>query len=207
MGIFGSIGSAFKRGWEKAKNWGKKTINAIGDSAKTVISAGSSGLGWLGDAAKTGREYLRNIPVIGAIGNKLADVSGLNAAIDTGIGAIDTTKNMLNQLGQGDFKGAYNSGLDAYNNIKNIKAPTMPSVQSVLWPKAGENSVVQDVWDKYKLSDTIPKFKDLPRIGMPTQDQIRQSRIPIGNRGSQYPIGTRPQLRSGFYQTGGGLKK
>jgi hypothetical protein len=201
MGFFGSIGNAFKRGWQKAKDLGKTAINTIGDSAKTVISAGSKGLGWIGDAAKTGREYLRNIPVIGAIGNKIADVTGLNSSIDAGIGAIDTTKNMLNQLGKGDFRGAYNSGVDAFNGIKNIKAPTIPSVQSILWPKPGQNSVVQDVWDKYKLGDTVPKLKSFSSLGLEKQDYRKYKPYVLG----QTPIG--PQLRSGSYQIGGGLKK
>jgi hypothetical protein len=221
MGFLGSIGDSFKRAYNKVRDWAKPAINSIGSALKPIVSGAGKGLGWIGSSIKDGREWLRKIPVLGSIGNKIADITGVNGKIDSGIGAIDSSSNMLNQLSEGKFKDAWNSGLDAVRNgassYTGIKMPSkMPTVQDMLWPKKGENSSGPlDVWDKYKLNDTIPKLSTRPRIGMPPSQKDSSYFRPIGNKGhdprigipSQYPIGTQPQLRSGSYQTGGGLKK
>jgi hypothetical protein len=111
------IGTSIKNGYNKAKNFAGNTINSIGSSLKPVVSNIGNGMNSIGSSIKSGRDWIKNIPVIGGLANTAMDSLGINKAIDTGTNILSGGGNMLGQLSNGDFSGAFNTGLNTVGNL------------------------------------------------------------------------------------------
>ena len=116
MGIkswFNNIGSAIKRGATKVKDWGVKTIGSAKNGIQKGIKWGAGALNTIGNGIKKGKQWLYDVPVLGGIAQGIATSTGVDKALNDASDIAGHGSNLLNRLGEGDFKGAIQSGGDA----------------------------------------------------------------------------------------------
>ncbi len=119
MGLFDFI----KSGFNKVMGGVSSGVNKVMDVAKGARDAIQAGYNTVKNIPILGQavDSITNAPIPFADGKSIQDIAkGVSNAIDS----VDSVRNNIsgiqNAVNSGDFKGAYNQGIGAYNTLRNI---------------------------------------------------------------------------------------
>lgn len=116
MGIFNTIGNAFRNGWEKVKNGAKGAWNTIKSGARKGADVGSKTFNVIGRKIKQGADFVyNNIPVIGQVARGVA--GGITDNISNG---FTNAGNMFGNLRDGNYSEALNNFGRTAGNVASL---------------------------------------------------------------------------------------